>query len=110
MESYIVIGNYCCYSFFQSVIVIVIIGIVRLFGGIVLGSSVASILYLFHWLQYKKRKAPTREITAEVLPTREASVELAPNRLPIYDVVESIEPPEVIEMQQNSAYEHVFKE
>ena len=85
-----------------SQIFTVITGIVSFLGGIVLGFSFASIVYLFHWLHYKKRKAPTKETTAEHSLIRQTTVELPPNKLPVYDEIGKTK--KAVEMQQNSAY------
>ena len=81
-----------------------ITGTVSFLGGIVLGFSASSMAYLLHWLYYK-RKAQNRDITTELSSTRETTVEVSANRLPpVYDEIGSIEPPNTIDMQQNSAY------
>ena len=89
---------------YLSVLFTVITGTVSFLGGIVLGFSVASIAYLLHWLHYKKRKAQNRDITTELSSTRKTTVEVQAKRLPVYDEIESIQTPNAIDMQQNSAY------
>ena len=77
-----------------------------------LGCSVSSIAYLFHWLCYKKRKirettadiSITRETTTELSLTTETAIGLAPNSVPLYDEIRPIKSQKMIEMQQNSAY------